>query len=44
MKKLLYILFVVTLATSTFSACTDEEVRPSVEYGGGNAGGSPIKE
>lgn len=42
MKKLLYLLFVVTLAASTFTACTDEEVRPN--SGGTSTSGSTIKE
>lgn len=42
MKKLLYLLFVITLATSTLTACTDEEVRPKTE--GNNGSGIPIKE
>ncbi|MCU0369164.1 MAG: hypothetical protein MUF39_10075 [Cyclobacteriaceae bacterium] len=45
MKKLLYILFVVTLATSTFSSCTEEEIKPVDDCKGCiPAGGSPIKE
>jgi hypothetical protein len=42
MKKLLYILFVITLATSTFTACTEDEVKPA--GGGNNGGGIAIKE
>jgi len=42
MKKLLYLVIVLTLSASTFSACTEEEVKPQTE--GSNAGGSPIKE
>jgi hypothetical protein len=41
MKKLIYLLLVVTLATATFTACTDEEVKPNC---GCNGGGIPIKE
>jgi hypothetical protein len=43
MKKLLYLIIVLTLSAGTFTACTDEEVKPQTQQGG-NGGGSPIKE
>jgi hypothetical protein len=42
MKKLIYILLIVTVASASFTACTEEEVKPQIE--GNNGGGSPIKE
>ncbi len=42
MKKLIFILLMFSLTVSTFSACTEEEVKPQTE--GNNGGGSPIKE
>jgi hypothetical protein len=42
MKKLLYLVFLLSLSTVTFSSCTEEEVKPQTE--GSNLGGSPIKE
>lgn len=42
MKKLLYLVIVLVLSVTTFSSCTEEEVKPQTE--GSNAGGSPIKE
>ncbi len=42
MKKLLYILLVVLLASPALVSCTEEEVKPQTETG--NGGGSPIKE
>jgi len=42
MKKLLYLIVVLSLSVATFSSCTEEEVKPQTE--GGNSGGCPIKE
>ena len=42
MKKLLYLLFVVTLAASTLTACNDEEVRPKGDTNTGS--GATIRE
>jgi hypothetical protein len=42
MKKLLYLVIILSLSLATFSGCTEEEVKPQTE--GSNAGGSPIKE
>ena len=42
MKKLFYLVILLTLSAATFSSCTEEEVKPQTE--GSNAGGSPIKE
>jgi hypothetical protein len=42
MKKLLYILILLSVSIGTFSSCTEEEVKPQTE--GSNSGGSPIKE
>jgi hypothetical protein len=42
MKKLLYLLFLVTLLSTTITSCTEEEIKPQTE--GSNSGGSPIKE
>jgi hypothetical protein len=42
MKKLLYLVTILSLSIATFSSCTEEEVKPQIE--GSNAGGSPIKE
>lgn len=42
MKKLLYLLLMVTMLSATISSCTEEEVKPQTE--GNNSGGSPIKE
>ncbi|MEY4931120.1 MAG: hypothetical protein RI909_1844 [Bacteroidota bacterium] len=42
MKKLLYLMIVISLSAATFSSCTEEEVKPQTE--GSNGGGSPIKE
>jgi len=42
MKKIFYLLIVLSLSSSTFFSCTEEEVKPQVETG--NGGGSPIKE
>jgi hypothetical protein len=42
MKKLLYIILFATLTATTFTACTEEEVKPQTETN--NMGGSPIKE
>jgi len=41
MKKLFYVLLVVTITTLSMTSCTDEEVKPRT---GENGGGSPIKE
>lgn len=43
MKKLLYIaLLAVTLAT-TFTGCTEENVKPKTSEGGGGGGGTDPK-
>ncbi len=42
MKKLLYLLFLVTMLSTTITSCTEEEIKPQTE--GSNSGGSPIKE
>jgi hypothetical protein len=42
MKKLLYLVIILSLSAATFSSCTEEEVKPQTE--GNNGGGSPIKE
>jgi hypothetical protein len=42
MKKILYLIILLTLSVSTFTSCTEEEVKPQTE--GNNGGGSPIKE
>ena len=42
MKKLLYLVIVLSLSAATFSSCADEEVTPQVD--GSNSGGVPIKE
>ncbi len=42
MKKLIYLLMIVVLTSTSFTGCTEEEVKP--QTGGSNAGGSPIKE
>jgi hypothetical protein len=42
MKKLIYLLLFISMASVTFTACTEEEVKPQIE--GSNTGGSPIKE
>ena len=42
MKKLFYLLIILSLSTATFTSCTEEEVKPQVE--GSNLGGIPIKE
>jgi len=42
MRKLLYIILLATVTASTFTACTEEEVKPQTETN--NGGGSPIKE
>ncbi len=42
MKKLFYIILFAALTASTFTACTEEEVKPQTETN--NGGGSPIKE
>jgi hypothetical protein len=42
MKKLIYLLLFVTLASASITACTEEEIKPQTE--GNNSGGSPIKE
>jgi hypothetical protein len=42
MKKLIYLLLFISVASSTITACTEEEVKPQTE--GNNSGGSPIKE
>ncbi len=41
MKKLLYLIIILSLSAATFSSCTEEEVKPQTE---GNSGGTPIKE
>ncbi len=41
MKKLLYLIIILSLSAATFSSCTEEEVKPQTE---GNSGGAPIKE
>ncbi len=42
MKKLIYLLLFVTLASASITACTEEEIKPQIEPG--NGGGIPIKE
>ncbi|MEY4931121.1 MAG: hypothetical protein RI909_1845 [Bacteroidota bacterium] len=42
MKKIIYIMLFAVLASASFTACTEEEVKPQTE--GSNGGGSPIKE
>jgi len=42
MKKILYLLLFVILASGSITACTEDEVKPQTE--GGNSGGVPIKE
>jgi len=42
MKKLLYLIIILSLSAGAFTACTEEEVKPQTE--GSNSGGSPIKE
>jgi hypothetical protein len=42
MKKLLYLLFLVSILSTTITSCTEEEIKPQTE--GSNSGGSPIKE
>ncbi len=42
MKKLLYLIIILSLSAATFSSCIEEEVKPQTE--GSNSGGSPIKE
>jgi hypothetical protein len=42
MKKILYLIILLTLSVGTFTSCTEEEVKPQTE--GNNGGGSPIKE
>ncbi len=42
MKKLLYLLFLISMLSTTITACTEEEIKPQTE--GSNSGGSPIKE
>lgn len=42
MKKILYLIILLTLSAGTFTSCTEEEVKPQTE--GNNGGGTPIKE
>jgi hypothetical protein len=42
MKKLFYLIIILSLSAATFSSCTEEEIKPQTE--GSNGGGSPIKE
>ncbi len=42
MKKLVYLLLFISMASVTITSCTEEEVKPQTE--GSNTGGSPIKE
>jgi len=42
MKKLVYLLIVISLSAASITSCTEEEVKPQTE--GGNSGGVPIKE
>ncbi|MEY4931122.1 MAG: hypothetical protein RI909_1846 [Bacteroidota bacterium] len=42
MKKVIYILLLISLTSVSFTSCTEEEVKPQTE--GSNGGGSPIKE
>lgn len=42
MKKILAIIFLVSVSTFALTSCTDEEVAPKTESN--NQGGSPIKE
>jgi hypothetical protein len=42
MKKFIYILLFSVLTATSFTACTEEEVKPQTK--GSNAGGSPIKD
>jgi len=41
MKKIIYLLLFITIASTTITSCTEEEVKPQTE---GSGGGSPIKE
>jgi len=38
MKKLLYIIALVTTLTVSITACTDENVQPTTQEGGGQSG------
>jgi hypothetical protein len=42
MKKLIYLLLFVSLASASITSCTEEEVKPQTDTS--NSGGSPIKE
>jgi hypothetical protein len=42
MKKFFYSFIIVALTITTFTSCTDEEVKPQTETG--NGGGSPLKD
>jgi len=42
MKKLIYLILFISMASVTITGCTEEEVKPQTE--GSNSGGSPIKE
>jgi hypothetical protein len=42
MKKLLYLIVVLTLSAVSLSSCTEDEVKPQTD--GVSTGGSPIKE
>ena len=41
MKKTIYILLLTLAASLTFSACTEEEVKPSTHFNGGGTGSDP---
>jgi hypothetical protein len=41
MKKIIYILLLSFVASLAFTACTEEEVKPSTELNGGGGGSDP---
>jgi hypothetical protein len=41
MKKLIYTLLIAFAASMSFTACTEEEVKPSSELNGGGHGSDP---
>lgn len=43
MKKILYLLAFLTVIAFSFTACTEEEVSPSIEANGGGGGSDPVK-
>jgi hypothetical protein len=41
MKKIIYTLLFAFVSSMTFTACTEEEVKPSTELNGGGTGSDP---